>query len=685
MITHLALVTALLGAPPQEDARRPLEPMDLFELEGVANPNVAPDGSAVLYARVGFDVMKDRRVQELWIHDVEKGINRPLIEGVGRAAWAPDGDRIAYVMDAGEGSGAEIHLRWMDDGATRQLTRLPKGPSSLSWSPDGTRIAFTMKVDREREPLARMPSPPKGAEWADAPKVIERFKYRGDGQGYLDDADTQIFVVSADGGTARQLTSAPADHGGPLVWKDGDTLLFSANLRPDRNDHPSDSDIHALDVATGELTQITDRYGPDRSPAYDRESGRLYWLGHDDTRQGHSQTEAWMLLLENKGIVFANEDEAPVELSTGLDHSVVDLVVDGDTVWLSHDARGQRRALAIGFGGVKPPTGPLAGMGAGRPYTSGSFHAAGGTSAWVGHGPGGAARDDRAAWPGELWVQTIGRVASRVTGVNDDLRETLRLGELVEVNATSSADGRAIQGWMIMPPGPQPDGAKPPLILEIHGGPFAAYGPNFSFELQLMAARGYAVLYGNPRGSTSYGEEFANLIHHAYPGDDYHDLMALVDRGVELANADPERLYVTGGSGGGVLTAWIVGTTDRFAAAVVAKPVINWTSFVLTADSYAYFWQYWFPTAPWNSPMGYWERSPLSRVGNVSTPTMLLTGESDYRTPISESEQFYQALKIRGVETAFVRIPGAGHGIAARPSHLIGKVLHILGWFERAR
>ena len=198
-----------------------------------------------------------------------------------------------------------------------------------------------------------------------------------------------------------------------------------------------------------------------------------------------------------------------------------------------------------------------------------------------------------------------------------------------------------------------------------------------------MAAAGYVVIYVNPRGSTSYGAEFANLIHHAYPGGDFHDLMTAVDYGIEQGWADPERLFVTGGSGGGILTAWIVTQTSRFAAAVSAKPVTNWYSMMLTSDSYAYFHRYWFADYPWNDPQAYLSRSPLHFVDQVSTPTMLLTGESDLRTPIAESEQFYQALKLLKVDTALVRVPKASHGIAARPSHLIAKVQHILAWFKR--
>ena len=248
----------------------------------------------------------------------------------------------------------------------------------------------------------------------------------------------------------------------------------------------------------------------------------------------------------------------------------------------------------------------------------------------------------------------------------------------------SSLDRRKLQSWLIYPPGFDQN-KKYPLILEIHGGPHTAYGPGFAMELQLMAAQGYVVLYSNPRGSTSYGMEFANLIHHNFPSQDYQDLMDAVDATIAKGFIDPEQLFVTGGSGGGLLTSWIVGHTDRFKAAVAVNPVINWFSFVLNADMYNYFSQYWFPGMPWEQPEHYLKHSPISYVGKVKTPTMLLTGESDHRTPISETEQFYQALQLRGVDTAMVRIPGASHAIHHRPSNMMAKPAYIIYWFEKYR
>ena len=317
-------------------------------------------------------------------------------------------------------------------------------------------------------------------------------------------------------------------------------------------------------------------------------------------------------------------------------------------------------------------------MSLGRPYGGGSWSVAdNGRFAFTQSSP------DR---PAEVAVGSRDRPGDvrRITDLNADLLAHKELGEVEELWYESSHDGRPVQGWIMKPP--EFDASRRyPLILEIHGGPFANYGPRFAAELQLYAAAGYVVLYTNPRGSTSYGEEFGNLIHHAYPGQDYDDLMSGVDAVIGRGYVNPDQLFVTGGSGGGVLSAWIVGKTDRFRAAVVQKPVINWYSFVLYADAPATFWRYWFPGPPWDHVEHYMARSPISLVGNVATPTMLHTGEQDHRTPIPEREQYYAALKIRGVPSALVRVPDASHGIANRPSNLIEKVAYVLGWFEKWR
>ena len=351
---------------------------------------------------------------------------------------------------------------------------------------------------------------------------------------------------------------------------------------------------------------------------------------------------------------------------------------DGKGLLFQYDDQGDTKIALISLDGkIEEYASKVGGLSFGRPYSGGTFSVANtGQFAYT---------NVHTSYPAELAVGGINpKGVKKLTNLNLALFLDKQLGVVEEIRYKSSFDDREIQGWICKPPNFDPS-KKYPLILEIHGGPFANYGFRFSAEVQLYAAAGYVVLYTNPRGSSSYGKEFGNLIHHNYPGQDYDDLMSGVDAVIAKGYVDESQLFVTGGSGGGVLTAWIVGNTDRFRAAVVAKPVINWASFVLHADNPAFFAKYWFPGYPWEEPDHYWKRSPLSLVGNVKTPTMLLTGEQDYRTPMSETEQYYAALKLNKVETAMVRIQESGHGIANKPSNLINKVAYILGWFEKYR
>ncbi|MFQ5615954.1 MAG: prolyl oligopeptidase family serine peptidase [Anaerolineales bacterium] len=666
----LTLPVSAFAVSPLNNLAKHFKPMDVFELEYASEPQISPNGEKVVYVRNFMDIMKDRRRSNLWIINYDGSNHWPLTTGNENDTsprWSPDGSRLLYVSHT-DGS-TQLYVRWMDTGQTAKLTNLTRSPRGIVWSPDGKWIAFSMLVPDPSQPFAKMPSQPKGAEWAKPPKVITKLRYRADGAGYLEDGYTHLFVLSAEGGTPRQLTSGAFNHGGTPAWTpDSEKLIFSANRHQDWEYDPVNSEIYEVSLADGAITALTDRRGPDANPVISPDGKRIAYLGFDDRQQGYQTTRLYLMKRDGSGKELLTED---------FDRDVrrPSWSRDSKGLYFQYDDEGNSKIGYVSLNGnVLTLAGDVGGLSLGRPYSGGSFSvSANGRFAFTHSGPD---------HPADVAVGRKGATnAKRITTLNDDLFGHKELAAVEEIWFESSYDGRRIQGWIVKPPGFDAN-RKYPLILEIHGGPFANYGNRFAAEIQLYAAAGYVVLYTNPRGSTSYGEEFGNLIHHNYPGQDYDDLMSGVDAVIAKGYIDEENLFVTGGSGGGVLTAWIVGHNDRFQAAVVAKPVVNWYSFVLTSDAYNFFYKYWFPGFPWDHPDHYLKRSPLSFVGKVTTPTMLLTGEADYRTPISESEQFYQGLKLRKVDTALVRIPEASHGIAARPSNLIAKVTHILKWFE---
>lgn len=671
LVPALLALTALAAPIAAQSAGDTFAPMDVFGLEWATDPQIAPDGTRVVYVRNFFDVMTDRARTNLWVVSADGSVHRPLTSGTRSNAsprWSPTGDRLLW-QSTQDGSN-QLWLRWMDTGQEARITNLTASPGSLSWSPDGRWIAFTMFVESAPDPTlaAGMPAPPEGAEWAAAPVVIDDMPYKADGNpDFVDEGFTHVFVVPAEGGTPRQLTSGNFDHTSPTWTPDGH-LIVVANRRTDAEREGNDTDLYEVSTADGSLTRLTDRYGPDASPAVSPDGRRIAYTGFDDEYMGYDVVRLYVMNRDG-----SEKREVPLELDR--DVEALSWGAAGDGLYVQYTSEGDGRIAWVTLDGeVTDLAEHLGGTSLGRPYSGGSFSVTRqGVFAYTLSDP---------LHPADVAMGRRGGEVRRLTELNADLLDHKRLAQVEEIWWESSFDGRAVQGWLMTPPGFDPS-REYPLVLEIHGGPFASYGPHFAAELQLYAAAGNVVLYTNPRGSTSYGYEFANLIHHNYPGQDYDDLMSGVDAVIARGFIEEDRLFVTGGSGGGVLTAWIVGKTDRFAAAAVQKPVINWASFVLHADAIPFFARYWFGEMPWENPDAYWERSPLSLVGNVSTPTMLVTGEDDYRTPMSETEQYYGALRLRGVPTAMVRIPDASHGIAARPSQLLAKVTHVLGWFER--
>jgi dipeptidyl aminopeptidase/acylaminoacyl peptidase len=672
-IIGAALLLAFAGAPGFAQTQTPkpvLKPLDVFDLQWVADPQIAPDGRSIAYVRMSYNIKTDRPRGSIWLIGVDGKNERPLTSAPSSAAprWSPDGTRIAYLARGADDS-TQLYMYWTASGASTAISNFTESPSSLAWSPDGKWLAFIMAVPAERKPLkVELPEAPKGAHWADPPKLIDRMVYRADGEGYLPNVFSQLFIVSADGGPARQLTHGDFDHDGPPAFTaDGTAVLISANRRADADYEPLDSEIYRVNLADDALHALTDRRGPDVHPVPSPDGKHIAYLGFDDKRLGYQTQQLYLM---------DSDGSHSHPLTATLDRNVASpkWTADGKQLIFAFDDHGATKIAAIDLQGkIRVIAEDLGGSDITRPYTGGSFSiSSAGRVAYT---------RASASAPPALATGTSLRDTQQLTSLSETLLGQRTLGAVEEIGFDSSADHRRIQGWLVKPPGFDP-AKKYPLLLEIHGGPFASYAASFAAEIQLDAAAGYVVLYLNPRGSTGYGEEFANLIHHDYPDKDYDDLMSGVDAAIGRGYIDPQRLFVTGGSGGGVLTAWIVGHTDRFRAAVVVKPVINWTSFVLTADQTNYFYRYWFGEFPWDDMQAYWRRSPLAYVGNVRTPTLLMTGEVDYRTPSNEAEQFYEALKLRKVDTALVRVPNASHDISARPSLLIAKEAYVLAWFK---
>ncbi|OES33145.1 S9 family peptidase [Alteromonas macleodii] len=649
------------------DSERYFKSEDIFNLEYVSEVQVSPNGKYVAYVRRSNDIMSDSSRANVWLASVDGKSHRPLLsskKSYYSIRWSPDGSRLAYLSN--EEGKPQLYVRWMDTGQTAIVTNVTSNPSNITWSPDGKHIAFTMSVDAKEKPLdIKMPKKPDGAKWSPSFQYITKARYQADGRGILEPAYTHIFIVPADGGTARQLTSGNYHHNGRLSFSpDSDKIYFSANRSDNWEYEPVEGDIFSVDMM-GNIAQLTNDKGLESSPVVSPDGKHIAYARRDDEKVMYKNS--YLYVMKSDGTDAQN-------LTKDIDNSVSNFHwKDNKHVYFQQSVRGLAQVDVVSLSGsVKAVAKGLGGTTLGRPYVFGTYHAVDDVVAYT------KGRTDR---PAELYVTT--RNERQLTALNEDVLGHKQLGEVKEIVYPSSIDGEEIQGWYILPP--NYDSSKTyPLILEVHGGPNLAYGPVFTAELQRMAAEGYVVFYDNHRGSTGYGERFALLLQGKYSSEyDFSDHMSGVDALIEKGIADPERLFITGGSAGGIASAYAIGLTNRFKAAVVAKPVINWLSKVLTADSGLYQIPFQFPGKPWDNVEHYWKRSPLSLVGNVTTPTMLITGVEDKRTPMSETEQFYQALKIQKVDSVLVKVPGSPHGIASKPSRMIGKVENILAWFKK--
>ena len=652
------------SAEQQGSARAPRSPAFLrleqyLDWEDVQDPQLSPDGKQVIYTRRWVDKLNDQWKTSLWIVNSDGSKNRFLLDG-SDARWSPDGTRIAYIT-RGEPSGSQIFVRWMDaEGAVTQLTRLTENPSGLEWSPDGKWLAFSMLVPSRDDWQIAMPAAPKGAKWVEAPRIVQKLNYRRDRQGYVEDGNTHIFVVSADGGgTPRQVTNGNFNHGAPRWMPDGKRILFSGLRVPDADYAWRESEVYSVDVASGDIVQLTHRKGPDNQPTPSPDGRFIAYTGYDST------SDTWV----DSKLYVMNADGGNARVISGtLDRSPSGLMwaADGSGVYFNAENEGSRNLY---FASLKGDV---------RPVTKGTQVLTVSDIDPRGLAVGVSATSARPNDVVAFDLKQSGAIR-QLTSVNDDVLFGKKLGAQDEI-WVSTKDGLKVQGWVVKPPDFDP-AKKYPLILEIHGGPHSMYNVAFNFARQQQAADGYVVLYTNPRGSTGYGSAFGNQIKNAYPGKDFDDLMASVDTVIGRGYVDTNNMFVYGCSGGGVLTAWTVGHTNRFAAAASLCPVIDWVSFVGITDGAS--WYYNFAKLPWEDPSEHLKRSPLMYVGNVTTPTLLMTGVNDLRTPISQTEEFYRALKLRKVPTAMIRFNEEWHGTSSRPSNYLRTQLYLESWFER--
>ena len=643
--------------------------LDVFDLQYVKNPQISPDGSQIVYRRMTFDILKDRAVGNLWMIN-SSGINNQKLTSRESseygAIWSPNGDRLAFISLTDEGP--EIYMYWKNTSKFAKISQLEGSPSNLVWSSNGKDLAFTMKVKTAPPVLVKMPKKPKGAKWAKTARITDRLYHESDGQGYIDTGFTHVFLISSEGSGIAQLTSGEFNHRGPLSWSNDNSKVYFTSNRSESWEYDfRNSELYSVNVENYRIMALTDRKGPDFNPKESPNGKYVAYLGYNDKIQAYQNTQLSIMDADgkNKRVLSLNVNSSINSYQWDSNNKGIYYSYDkfGDTKIAYLNLDGSSRDLAENLGGNS----------IGRPYGGGSFSVSNnGVIAYT---------NTSYKHPSELTIVKDNK-SKQITNLNSQLLENRTLGKVEEIWYKSSFDNRDIQGWVVYPP--NYDSSKNyPFLVENHGGPISNYGSRFSAEIQLFAAAGYVVFYPNPRGSTSYGEEFANLLHHNYPAEDYIDVMDGVDFCINKGIAKEEKLYVTGGSAGGLMTAWIVGKNNRFEAAVVVKPVMNWISKTLTADNYFQYSDTRLAGQPWDNFQEYWDFSPISLVGNIQTPTMVMVGMEDLRTPPSEAKQLYHALKLRKIPTVLVEIPEASHGIANRPSNLITKVAHVLAWLKK--
>jgi dipeptidyl aminopeptidase/acylaminoacyl peptidase len=697
----LLLFALVLVVNPVLGQKRNITEKDLFNFVWIADPQVSPDGSRIAFVKVSVNEKKDGYNTAIWSVSPTTGETYQLTNGTRDSSprWSPDGKYLAFVRVTekdGRPDLPQLFMLAMSGGDSFQFTNVARGAGQPQWSPDGKMIVFVSNANPEDLAKAApkpTPSPaatasPKPEERESDVRVITRAVYRANGAGYLDAKRPQhIWIITAprtgsDKPTPKQLTSGRFEEGNVTWSKDGSQIYFASDQIDEPYYELPSTDIFSIQVSGGQTVKLTsfpmDAGGFSVSP-----NGKQIAFVASETKpvRSYSQPDLWVMDLTPNAQPRNLTPDFDFDVGSGVggDNAAPRGGGGGNPLVWSNDGR----SIISVFG--KEGKANLAAFdvttGKQTDVTTGNqavlnFRPQPNTSNFV-------LLVSTPTKIGDLfWLDRSGATPKQLTHVNDELFSKLNLTEPEEV-WYKSFDGKRVQTWVQKPPDFDPN-KKYPLILNIHGGPHTAYGYVFDHEFQWMAAKGYVVLYPNPRGSTTYGQEFGNIIQYNYPGDDYKDLMAGVDELLSRGYIDANKLGVTGGSGGGLLTNWTIGHTTRFNAAVSQRDIASWTDWWYSAD-FTLFQPTWFKKAPFEDPEEYRVRSPITYINNVKTPLMLILGEADYRTPTGPGgEQMFRALKYRKIPTVMVRFPNETHELSrsGQPWHRIERLQHIVGWFD---